>query len=74
MSPDEERQFFLTHECVWVYRPALNEIVFWPNQIVQRRSRFIPVGLDPEDTIHLSWPTTEDKFFDFLMQAFEKTP
>jgi hypothetical protein len=74
MSPDDERQFFQTHECVWVYRPASAEIVFWPNQIVKRRGRFIPVGLEPADTVHLSWPTTPEKFFEFLMDAFEKTP
>lgn len=74
MSSDEERRFFQTHECVWVYRPKSDEVVFWPNQIVKRRGRFIPVGVDPGDTIHLAWPTTAEKFFTFLMDAFEKTP
>jgi hypothetical protein len=74
MSPDQERQFFQNHDCVWVYRPKPNEVVFWPKQIVKRRGRFLDVGLDPEETVRLSWPTTADKFFEFLMDAFEKTP
>lgn len=74
MTPDEERRFFQSHENVWVYRPKPDEVVFWPNQIVKRRGRFIPVGLDPEDTVHVSWPTPPEKFFEGLMEAFEKTP
>lgn len=74
MSPDDEKRFFQTHERVWIYRPKPDEIVFWPSQIVKRRGRFIPVGLDPEDTVHLSWPTTAEKFFEYLMDAFAKTP
>lgn len=74
MSSDEERQFFQNHDCVWVYRPTPAEVVFWPRQIVKRRGRFIDVGVDPEDTIHMSWPASAEKLFTFLMDAFEKTP
>lgn len=74
MTPDEERQFFQNHDCIWVYRPRPEEIVFWPQQIVKRRGRFIDVGVDPQDTIHMSWPASAEKFFTFLMDAFEKTP
>lgn len=72
MSTEEEARFFLTHDNVWVYRPEPDKIVFWPSQIVKRSGRFVPLPLDPEDTIDLVWPATSQEFFESLMLAFQK--
>ena len=74
MSPEQEQDFFQNHDCIWVYRPEPDEIVFWPQQIVKRQGRFIDVAVAPEDSIRLSWPTSEKKFFEFLMEAFRNVP
>jgi hypothetical protein len=71
MSTEEKNQFHRAHKNVWVYRSSANEVVLWPMRLAKRAELMVPVALEPEDCVRLSWPTTPSKFFDSLMAAFD---
>lgn len=71
MSTEEKNQFYKAHKNVWVYRSSANEVVLWPMRVAKRGGLMVPVALEPEDCIRLSWPTTPGKLFDSLVTAFE---
>jgi hypothetical protein len=70
-SVGEQNLFYETHRAVWIFRPAQDEIVFWPMRPVWQGDRVISVYLAPEDASHLPWPTTPENFFESLMAAFD---
>jgi len=71
MTAEEKNRFHKAHKHVWVYRSGANEIVLWPMRVAKRGGFMAPIALEPEESIHLSWPTTPDQFFDNLVAAFE---
>jgi hypothetical protein len=72
MPLEAQNEFQKVHKHVWVYRPKPDEVVFWPSRTAKRGKRMIPVALEPEDTVHVAWPTNGEKFFENLMAALEK--